>query len=949
MLAMMKLGASRSAVFVAMAVLACAMRTGPAAASASWSDIDWPTFLSRSDLVWHVMPDRWDRGAFTGNGLLGAMVFVDQGVLSWELGRADVVDNQPSERPMVAAPRLPLGFLRWRGCAASTGQMRLDLWNAEVRGSLGAHATATSFRSWTHAKDDIIGIAVTKGGCAPHFDIEAAPAISDGARLGMIVGGQPIANPAAEALAKGHRSHSVQRLTRGGAHVIAVETFDGGDEWITIVNVSRAGTARAALARADQALNAAKRAGWARLERRHRAHWHAYYPQSFVSLPDAQLESFYWIQMYKLGSASRPDGPIVDTLGPWYHRTPWPGVWWNLNVQLSYWPVYTANRLTSGESLINGLRRGLPQLRANARPRPGIAIGRNSAQDLRSPLHIIDNGNAEHPSDPREQGNLLWALHNLWLHDVHAMNPKLHREVVQMLSEAVDYHASLLERSDDGGLHLPRSLSPEYPNPAADANYDLSLLKWGLTTLLLPQNQALQRASARAKWAALANALPPFPANEDGFMIGRSQPLAVSHRHFSHLLMVYPLNLVSPEEPSQRDVIRRSLDHWIGMEGALEGYSFVVASAISSWLGQGDEALSFLQQLLFRFVRRNTMYMEAGPVIETPLATAQAIHELLLQSRDDAIFVFPALPAAWRDVSFRDLRSPGAMLVSAERHQGRTTQVAVRSLAGQPVRLQLPPGSTLEPVGLPTDRWQRQGPTTFDLRLQRGEVLTFIDGNAPAGGGGPVAHLGQAANPFGGRTQNAWSPAAVAKAAETTVKDRPPAASKHAPTWELLDVSVPTVFTQNGAEEIQWAHTSCEPCGWATRTTTASGQATWKPIKAEDGCFDFRKLLPTASPKDTIAYVRGTFHSEGDGELNLQVGVNDQGRAWWWAGGDRPKTDATVLMNAGSSTLNKNEAQLRLPLRKGLNHLFLKVINEGGGWGTCVRLKSAPPPSAPSP
>ena len=39
-------------------------------------------------------------------------------------------------------------------------------------------------------------------------------------------------------------------------------------------------------------------------------------------------------------------------MGPWYARTPWPGVWWNLNVQLTYWPVYAANRLALGESML---------------------------------------------------------------------------------------------------------------------------------------------------------------------------------------------------------------------------------------------------------------------------------------------------------------------------------------------------------------------------------------------------------------------------------------------------------------------------------------------------------------------------------------------------------------------------------------------------------------------
>lgn len=903
-----------------------------------WNEIDWPAFLSRSDLVWQVLPDRWATGAFTGNGLLGAMTYVDQGALSWELGRADVVDNQPSDSPMVAAPRLPLGFLRWRGCDAPKGDMRLDLWNAELQGSLStAAAGATKLRSWTHATRNVIGIALGKGGCTGQFEIDAARAVSDRAQGRRSPEGETVANPAAEASSRGTRRYAMQRLARGGAHVIAIDSFDAGSDWITYATVSRARTPRQAMQQADQTLNEARRRGWDQLVEEHRKFWHAYHPQSFVSLPDAQLESFYWIQMYKLASASRANGPIIDTLGPWYHRTPWPGVWWNLNVQLSYWPVYTANRLALGEPLIKGLRKGIEQLRANARPQPGIAIGRTSAQDLRSPLHLVDLVRAEHPDDPREHGNLLWAMHNAWLHDQHAMDPKLHRDVVGMLSEAVAYVVSILRPGKDGLLHVPLALSPEYPKPAVDTNYHLALLKWGLKILLLPQNQSLQTPATLQRWAETSSKLPAFPTNDQGFMIGRDQPLAVSHRHFSHLMMIYPLDLVSPDVPADRAITERSLAHWIGLEGALEGYSFVGASAISSRLGNGDKALGYLSELIRRFVRRNTMYTEAGPVIETPLATAQAVHEMLLQTRDNAVHVFPAMPAQWKDATFRDLRVPGASLVSAERREGRTTLVTIRSLAGQPMRLHLPKGSSLQPVGLPSSRWQQDGPLTFDLRMHRGEVLHFVDEHAPATGGGPVAQPNQVANPFGSRTQNAWLPASVRPGQARALPPRPANDRPGVATWHLLDASVPTVFSDNGAEEIFWAHTSCDPCAGESKSATSVQESSWKPVSTSDGCFDFRRLLPSAPGKDVIAYVRGSFVSQTEGEMDLRIGVNDQGRVWWWSNADRPGPGDSVLVNTGESTMGKNESTVRVRLKKGVNHVFVKTINVGGGWGACVK------------
>lgn len=43
-----------------------------------------------------------------------------------------------------------------------------------------------------------------------------------------------------------------------------------------------------------------------------------YYPASFLSVSDSVIEAFYWINMYKLASATRPDRTVYDLMGPWY-------------------------------------------------------------------------------------------------------------------------------------------------------------------------------------------------------------------------------------------------------------------------------------------------------------------------------------------------------------------------------------------------------------------------------------------------------------------------------------------------------------------------------------------------------------------------------------------------------------------------------------------------------
>lgn len=117
-----------------------------------------------------------------------------------------------------------------------------------------------------------------------------------------------------------------------------------------------------ALQKAETALVSLQEIDLLSLQKTHRDWWHNYYPLSFVSLPDKKIENFYWAQMYKLASATRIGGGLLDNSGPWQVLTPWPNAWWNLNVQLSYWPVYAANRLELGMPLVDVVKNNFDNL-----------------------------------------------------------------------------------------------------------------------------------------------------------------------------------------------------------------------------------------------------------------------------------------------------------------------------------------------------------------------------------------------------------------------------------------------------------------------------------------------------------------------------------------------------------------------------------------------------------
>jgi alpha-L-fucosidase 2 len=701
--------------------------------------LDWPAFLARHDLVWRRLPDKWEEGAFLGNGLMGAMAYgVQKNVLGWELGRADVTEHRPTGHPMRARGRLPIGQLQLETAGDITAhEARLDLWNAELTGTLTTAQGKLRYRSFLHAQEPVLVVELEPAGGAVSARLGFRP---DRPLLDrIIVRKEPMTpedlHPAPFVEEQGPVRVSVQRRTDAGEFAVAwQEKALGGGRRLLVLSIADSFPGAGARKAAADAVRRAIAEGPDRLRKSHRAYWHAYYPASFVSLPDTRLESFYWLQMYKLASATRADGAAIDTMGPWYHRTPWPGFWWNLNVQLTYWPVYAANRLALGESLLTMIDSHHDSLRANVPPElraDSMAIGRVSGPDAVGPVGVFADGKTHELSD------LVWTMHNYWLHWRHTMDePMLRDRLYPVLKASVSYVLHQLSLGADGRLHLPQAISPEYKDTAPDTNYDLSLLRWGCETLLaLSQRLKLDEPLAPT-WKDVLARLTPYPAGPDGLFIGRGVPLAVSHRHFSHMLMVYPLHLMTGQEPQERALIERSLAHWIGFEGALQGYSFVGASAISSLLGKGDDSLRFMNDLIGRYLKPNTMYTESGPVIETPLAGAQAVHEMLLQSWGDVLRVFPAVPAAWQDVVFENLRAEGAFLVTAVRHGGRTVRVRVESLAGEPVTLRAAiadpqitssakAAPAFEKVAGKSDEWR--------LKLGKGEWIELgAGGVAPA-------------------------------------------------------------------------------------------------------------------------------------------------------------------------------------------------------------------------
>ncbi|MBO1337974.1 glycoside hydrolase family 95-like protein [Streptomyces sp. VRA16 Mangrove soil] len=711
----------------------------------------WRTVLDDADLVWQKMPKTWYEGPYLGNGLLGSGIYQEPGknAVRFNVQHSEVQDHRPEFGSLFGLARLPIGYFTLEPVGTVTAlDWRLRLRTAELTGTLTTDRGTLTLRAQVDNARSVLVVEITPSAGEQDFRwvFHPADAISPRVAFKDKPAGYEGNPPAEVATYDDGVSAAVQSLLAGGEHVTAwcERTRDGDNGSRTLyVNVRHSFPKATARDKAVATVRAAAKLPYAALAVSHRAWWDAYYRKSFLSLPDARIQRFYWTQLYKVASAARRDAPVMATSGPWLEPTPWPATWWNLNVQLEYWLIHGSNHLE-----LDAVTRALSEFRDHLTAEMAPAYRADSLGIPRTTDASLVNGGAtstaqgygvgipgQDPPTP-EVGNLTWALHNVWLSYRHTMDESVLRDVLYpLLRKAINYYLHFLAPGDDGKLHLPATFSPEYGGNSRDCNYDLMLLTWGCRTLLESAELLGIDDESKPRWQEVLAKRVAYPTDANGFMIGADIPFAKSHRHYSHMLAVYPLYELTGRTTDERALIERSLAHWVGFEGALQGYTFTGAASMSALLGKGEDALKYLGELMTRFIQANTMYKESGPVIETPLSAAQSLHDMVCQSWGGVVRVFPALPAAWADLAVHDFRTQGAFLLSAVRENGATRWVRLVSEAGAPcvVRHGIPGGA----IEVRDGRGQRlryadAGEGAIRIELAKGEsALVTAAGDRP--------------------------------------------------------------------------------------------------------------------------------------------------------------------------------------------------------------------------
>jgi len=759
------------------------------------SHLDLRALLKQHDMVYEAAPLEWEQGFLLGNGNLGAVMWGDGAPMKITLNRMDTWDERENldfgpdrnyrslrklldEGQFAEAAKLYHTHREWTGLPYPTNILigrallefgskptafegRLSLFDAAMAGAVLLESGRAAFSGFIHAQKNLLVLEADLEGdatfeCSLDVDCKLVqngvetPGLPKSAAA-LQAWGYPKATTGSEGILSWH----VQQVPDNGAYcVMWALQEDARARRFTLFLAVEFSADGDPLSAARERMDEALKSGKETLYEEHRAWWRQYWGKSALTIPDSRLENLYYAEMHKLACNTIGQMPVT-TAGVWISDPPErvQNYHLNLNLQESYWPVYTSNHLELGSSLHDVFFEMLPRLRAFCRDFYGW-------DGAFAACALAPNGTHAPCSYPWNlwTGNGPWVAHHFWLHYLYSKDESFLREkAYPFMREFMNFFVGYLEKGEDGLYHLPWDCSPEYEGLGWDVTCSLALVRFLAEALLKSQDILALNDPEAPVWKEILDHLAPYPQDETGLLIMKDTPLSHSHRHHSHLMPIHPLGLLNVNGgEEERSLINRSINTWL-REGFGEwiGEVWPWASLIASRIQRGNMACMFLDRYADAFVSENSLnmntdYKEYGmggfhpeyrpasfhPIDNTPsdpvrwtrefsinggFGAAAAVLEMLLQSWTGVVRVFPALPDRWHDAWFENLRAEGAFLVSSRLSRGRVAFIDITSEVGGACRVHNPWPARAAVTSLSTGQTRLLGGETIEIPTRKGD------------------------------------------------------------------------------------------------------------------------------------------------------------------------------------------------------------------------------------
>ena len=440
--------------------------------------------------------------------------------------------------------------------------------------------------------------------------------------------------------------------------------------------------------------------------------WKNFWNKSSISIPDKLLEKQWYLEQYKFGSAARKGAPPISLQAVWTadngRLPPWKGDYHHdLNTQLSYWPSYSANHLEDALGYLDHLDSNKANYKRYTKlffGKEGIAVPGVTTLD-----GTEMGGWIQYSLSPTVSS---WLAQHYYLQWRYSMDKNfLRQRAYPWIKEVATFLENTTVAGKNGHRQLPISSSPEINNNDIKAwfpqttNYDLALMKYTFTIAVTAAHE-LGLENEAIHWKKILSEFGDFAITDnDELMFAPTMKYNQSHRHFSHMMAIHPLGLIKWEDGEKARAIIRSTIHLVDSIGPDYwcGYSYAWLANIKARAKDGEGAAKDLEIFARAFCSINSFHLNGDQTkaglskfvyrpftLEGNFAFAAGLQEMLLQSYAGFIEVLPAVPRAWKTISFKNLRAEGAFLISLEKKDGLAESIKIVSEKGGNTLLKLP-------------------------------------------------------------------------------------------------------------------------------------------------------------------------------------------------------------------------------------------------------------------
>lgn len=446
------------------------------------------------------------------------------------------------------------------------------------------------------------------------------------------------------------------------------------------------------------------------------------YDESKYNALDKHLEELHYsYARYLMISSSRSTTMPATLQGKWCQSVAeiWGSCYCiNINMEMNYWFVGGANLLDSGKALIKWFNSQIPAGRVTAKnmykvtPKSykfenGVMTFTDSDSDaddvfiMHTKQAIMGTTDMTGSTSIQSPGNTAWLMYNLWdLYQTSGDEELLRNELYPIMRKAANFYTQYLytnmrktttdtETYPDGYYYTTwEGRSPEQGPTQTGVKYDLQLVA-GMYDYVIEAAEILGVDEDKvAAWHEIRDHLEtPVELGDDGQIKEWAQETTYNkdesgnalgdpvHRHISHLVGLYPGNLINRDTPELLEgakiVLQKRGDDSTGW--SCSNKFLLWARALD-----GDKALELFRYQLAQKTYANLFDFHEPFQIDGNFGSAAGVMELLMQSQAGDIYILPALPSEWDKGEISGIKAKNGAEISIKWSENKADEFVIK-------------------------------------------------------------------------------------------------------------------------------------------------------------------------------------------------------------------------------------------------------------------------------